>query len=237
MGGNSEGSGSHAARKHGATLRDWRRVRRGTATLLLGFFVSSCAVLAAEPVSSLTPGPATREGQQLRLVVHRPTDLAAFFRALDRVRRHEGGGPVRILQLGDSHTAGDVMTSRLRLLFQERFGDAGRGFMPVGLPYYGVRQIEVHVTQAGKWEYHNSLTHPDDGPYGLTGFRATSRSAGASVTVEAVDPAGFDRVEVEAFSYVNGGMLDIEVDGIRQRRMLTSGRPQLLRISIDEIGR
>jgi len=230
MGGNPEGAGCHEARERRAALKERGRLRRGAAALLLGFLASACNIVAAEPAPP--PEATVAEGSALRLVVHRPGDLAAFYRALDRLQRHEGG-PVRILQLGDSHTAGDVMTGRLRLLFQERFGDAGRGLMPVGLPYYGVRQVEVHVSQAGKWDYHNSLTHPENGPYGLTGFRATSRGAGASVTLEAMDPAGFDRVEVEALDHLNGGLLDIEVDGIRQKRVLTSGSPRLVRISID----
>ena len=232
MGGNPEGTSRHEARERGAALRIRGRLRSGVAALLLGSLVSACNVVAAELTPPPLPGSTANEGSSLRLVVHRPSDLAAFFRALDRLQRHEGG-PVRILQLGDSHTAGDVMTARLRLLFQERFGDAGRGFMPAGLPYYGVRQVEVHTTQAGNWQYHNSLTHPEDGPYGLAGFRATSRSAGASLTIETADPGGFDRVEVEALNHLNGGVLDIEVDGIRQRRVLTSGSPHLLRVSID----
>jgi lysophospholipase L1-like esterase len=231
MGGHSEGSSGHV-RGRGRTLRKPNAFRQSAAALLLGLIVSSCNAGAAAPVS--TPDPSTADGEEGRtaLTLDRPADLAAFFRALDRLEQHQGG-PVHIVQLGDSHTAGDVMTGRLRQLFQERFGDGGRGMMAVGLPYNGVRQVEVHITQTGKWDYHNSLTHPDDGPYGISAFKATSRAAGASLTLEAIDPAGFDHVEIEVLHHANGGFLDIEVDGIRQRRLLTNGSLRLNRVSID----
>ena len=38
------------------------------------------------------------------------------------------------MQIGDSHTANDSFSGRLRELFQARFGDAGRGVMPPGCP-------------------------------------------------------------------------------------------------------
>ena len=43
--------------------------------------------------------------------------------------------PVVILQIGDSHTANDSFSGRMRELFQARFGDAGRGVLPPGVPY------------------------------------------------------------------------------------------------------
>ena len=39
------------------------------------------------------------------------------------------------MQIGDSHTANDSFSGRLRELFQARFGDAGRGVLPPGVPY------------------------------------------------------------------------------------------------------
>ena len=228
MGGNPKGPGDNA-RERGGPLNSPKAFRQGAAALLLGLIVSSCTSGAAAPIA---PQESQTEPGRTSLILDRPTDLAAFFRALDRLQHHQGG-PVHILQLGDSHTAGDVMTGHLRQLFQARFGDAGRGMMAVGLPYNGVRQVEVHITQTGKWDYHNSLTHPDDGPYGISGFKATSRTAGASLTLESQDPAGFDRVDVEVLQHSLGGFLDIEVDGIRQRRLPTNGSLRLNRISID----
>ena len=44
---------------------------------------------------------------------------------------------VAILQIGDSHTANDSFSGRMRELFQARFGDAGRGVLPPGVPNAG----------------------------------------------------------------------------------------------------
>src|SRR5947208_1210023 len=59
--------------------------------------------------------------------------LDALFSGLAAVER---GEPSRVLWLffGDSHTAGDSMTSRLRITLQSKFGDVGRGLVAAGKP-------------------------------------------------------------------------------------------------------
>ena len=44
-----------------------------------------------------------------------------------------------ILQLGDSHTAADFFTGRVRARLQEAFGDGGDAFLVPGAPHVGVR--------------------------------------------------------------------------------------------------
>ena len=50
--------------------------------------------------------------------------LDGFFDKLARADRE----PVRILQIGDSHTAGDAMTQGWREAWQGRYRSGGRGF-------------------------------------------------------------------------------------------------------------
>jgi lysophospholipase L1-like esterase len=187
---------------------------------------------AAPPAATSSPATyGTVVALVAEAVANKPAPLIALFRGLERLEREEGG-PLRIVQLGDSHTAGDVFSGVLRQRLQERFGDGGRGTMAAGLPYNGVRQVEVHVSETGHWTYHNSLVHPDETTYGVTGFVAESRSAGAALLLETKDPAGFDQVEVEVLSQPKGGALDIEVDDKRLRRVNTDGTHHLGRITL-----
>jgi len=210
------------------------------ALALLAVLLSACGGPAAAP-SAPAPGRATLASAaapgemvaalQVEPVANRPPPLAAFFRALERLEQHDGA-PVRILQLGDSHTAGDYFPGELRARFQQRFGDAGRGLMQPGIPFRGIRQAEIHLAQTGRWTYRNSFTHPEEGPYGIAAFSAESRGAGATLSVESSDAEGFDRVEVAYLRQPKGGALDIEVDGKRLRHIATGGTEHFQRVTI-----
>jgi len=78
-----------------------------------------------------------------------PEALTGVFAALSRAEAGRSSAPVHILQIGDSHTAGDRITGRLRAAMQARFGDGGRGVMPPGVPYQGYAPLQVEVTASG----------------------------------------------------------------------------------------
>jgi lysophospholipase L1-like esterase len=164
---------------------------------------------------------------------HSPPELARFFRDLQRLEAHELDH-VHILQLGDSHTAGDALTGRLRSRFQERFGDAGRGLMPPGLAFEGLRQKEVKIAENGRWQIDNSLKLPEGGPYGITGFVARSDTAGAGMSIASTDPDGFDLAELDYLQRPGGGVFDVLLDGRTVGRVSTNGpanRPQRLALN------
>lgn len=58
------------------------------------------------------------------------SSLSSLFRALADSETGRRRTPVRILQIGDSHTAGDRIPGALRSRLQGRFGRAGRGALP-----------------------------------------------------------------------------------------------------------
>ncbi|MFC7378402.1 GDSL-type esterase/lipase family protein [Brevundimonas sp. GCM10030266] len=78
-----------------------------------------------------------------------PEALAGVFAALAETEAGTRDRPVHILQIGDSHTAGDRITGKLRVDLQQRFGRAGRGVMPPGVPYDGYAPYQVTVAQRG----------------------------------------------------------------------------------------
>jgi len=63
-----------------------------------------------------------------------------------------GEGRFHILQIGDSHTAGDQISGQIRSRMQARFGRGGRGILPPGAPYagYAPRQVSVEATGASR---------------------------------------------------------------------------------------
>ena len=74
-----------------------------------------------------------------------PEALDPLFQALSATEAGERTAPVHILQIGDSHTAGDRITGRVRAVLQARFGNAGRGVLPAGVPYTGYAPLQVEV--------------------------------------------------------------------------------------------
>ena len=79
-----------------------------------------------------------------------PGALAGFFRGLEATEAGDRTAPVHIVQIGDSHTAGDRITGSLRARLQARFGNAGRGVLAPGVPYAGYAPYQVQV-QATDW--------------------------------------------------------------------------------------
>lgn len=117
--------------------------------------------------------------------LHAPRgSLDALFRALDAAERRDPGGRALLVFFGDSHTSGDAMTSRLRALWQGRFGDAGRGLVAAGRPparhYY---QRDVRYGASGTWRSAVGGTR-DPEPFGVAGLRVYGEKKGAQLWVE-----------------------------------------------------
>lgn len=121
---------------------------------------------------------------------------------------------VSIVQFGDSHTAADHFSGRLRELFQERFGNAGRGMMPPGYPFPYWRPYQVDVKQSADWQVISSnrpgYAHV---PYGVSGFIVRSTKAGSTMTLQAKPEATFDSVGIDFFRQPSGGKITVMVDG------------------------
>jgi lysophospholipase L1-like esterase len=86
--------------------------------------------------------------------------------------------PVRIIQLGDSHTAGDYLTGRLRQQLQAKYGNAGIGWLTPG---YVTNQRSDLATMRGlgKWQMSDSKLPKPGEHFPLGGLFNTS--GGASI--------------------------------------------------------
>lgn len=118
-------------------------------------------------------------------VVRVHPELASFYTTLDGLRSGKRKSPVRVLWLGDSHTAADFMTHpvRERLVLLTR--DGGPGFVRLGMD--GYRHGAVRFSETGKWRKAPILpsqrTRVLDGIFGYGGIR-TLPAAGAAATAE-----------------------------------------------------
>jgi len=152
------------------------------------------AALAAEtmPVTGLAQGETLRP----------------FFNKL----AHANTRPVQILQIGDSHTAGDAITSAWRDLLQQKYGSAGRGVLAPGRPFDGYITHGITVTMSPGWkiasDFGSGWSMPSP-PLGLSAFTLTSQTDGASMALLADPNEAFDRFVVCAIVKPGAGMLTL----------------------------
>ncbi len=178
---------------------------------------------AADP----TPGPAqtdvgatatsSAEGAGAGEVWEDPSGRNGDFLAAVRA----GTIPVRVLQLGDSHTEGDAWTGALRRALVRARGDGGRGFVPVG-----GRQEDVVRSLQGPWRVVRSRAGASDGPGGIGLSRALASDPRAILRVSpcAGCEVGTRVTEVTVFyrARPGGGSLRVQVDDGAPRTVSTA---------------
>jgi lysophospholipase L1-like esterase len=181
---------------------------------------------AALLVAACAGAPAGPSDTEIVARLGATAPLLPLYRSLLPLETHAGTGttPVIIVQIGDSHTANDGFSSRMRELFQARFGDAGRGVLPPGVPYRWYRPSRITVTSDG-WSVVSSYGG-DGGPFGITGLR--QHADGPAAMTLSVDEAGdLGRNEVEVLRQPGSGTLDIELDtGARATIATAAPTPQ-----------
>jgi lysophospholipase L1-like esterase len=154
-----------------------------------------------------------------------PEALAGVFEALAATEAGTRDRPVHILQIGDSHTAGDRITGKVRVDLQRRFGRAGRGVMPPGVPYDGYAPYQVAVGVRGWVTEAAPLQPPAGAPtprVGLSGMRATgTRDALMGFDLEPGGEATVLGVCGRAGS--NGSVLSVEAGGVGRALDLGGG--------------
>jgi lysophospholipase L1-like esterase len=136
--------------------------------------------------------------------------LRSFYQALARVEARQRGAVVRILHFGDSPVTADQITADVRSLLQERFGDAGHGFVLPAKPWawYGHRGVDVE----GKgWKIQPaSQARAADGLHGLGGVSFQGQT-GARSRIRLESP--HQRVELMYLKQPDGGSLEVRAGG------------------------
>lgn len=141
-------------------------------------------------------------------------NIAPFFERLASSER-SSGAPVHILQIGDSHTAGDNITNGWREELRRRYGHGGRGVLAAGRPYAGYLTWGVTASQTSGWEVNSTFGrgYANYGPpLGLSGFSQTARAQGETLGITADTPdQSFDRIIVCAISQPGAGTLTMRL--------------------------
>jgi lysophospholipase L1-like esterase len=153
-----------------------------------------------------------------------PAWLETFFTRLAELDAGRAKTDVHIVQFGDSHTQPDLETSAIRRALQARFGDGGRGFVPILRPVKTRLQAGVHVGLGTEWRIDRMRTKKGvltgDGLYGLAGVAAVATRGGDPLWVEV---SASSRVEVAYLEQPRGGTFDVKIDGALAARVKTAG--------------
>lgn len=195
-------------------------MRRIGAVLIGGLWAATApAALAQE--TPYVPGERPQAGMTVCPGgLCRPEALIPLFEALAAAETGDDGVPVHILQIGDSHTAGDRITGKLRADLQARFGGAGRGVLQPGVPYAGYAPYQVQVAAEG-WTTEVAPPAASGvnafGPFGAAGVRG--RAAPGDVLDLRFDP-GSEPVWLVLCGWPRGPGDGLAVEGDGESRML-----------------
>lgn len=144
--------------------------------------------------------------------------LEKFHAALAAVEDGTRTMPVSILHLGDSHISLDHLTGEIRKLWNERYGNAGRGLQP-GVPYQYYSVQDYRISMKGEWEVKSSLPADTHGAFGIQGFVASAARADAEMVLDADEP--FDGVEIEVAGAPDTGYLSLTIGNAAPLRLST----------------
>jgi hypothetical protein len=151
-----------------------------------------------------------------------PETLATL--PLDRAALPQGR-PFHILQIGDSHTAGDAITGALRASLQARLGNGGRGLMPAGRPHAGVRTRGVTTMMSGDWRATGLFGRGAADafpPRGITGYSLVASRPGASLSLTADAGQDFTVFGLCVDTASDGPKLAVTLGGERQELDFTA---------------
>jgi lysophospholipase L1-like esterase len=169
-------------------------MRAAILAALIGLLCAGCPGAAPGTGEGPIRPPWETGGLPILELDSRPQALDGLFEKVDALRRKKAGEPVRIAHFGDSHTAADLLTGRVRTLLQGRFGDAGRGFLLFGKPWAGYWPSRAETGQSEGWTGSNALfigiagMESSHGVYGLGGGALCTAEADREAWILLADP-------------------------------------------------
>lgn len=193
---------------------------RATYLHLIAWLLSCLCVL---PAVALPPVPHAEGRPGAVTAIHDPGGhaLDQFRAALKRAAKRQG--QARIAFYGASHTAADLWTGELRRRLQDRFGDAGHGFVFPVRWNAGYRHQDLVVESSKNWLV---WRHKRDDPcaisdFGCSGLVATSADptdfAIVHTTVDNEHGRRANRLELWVRTAPDGGTLLVDLDGHVER--------------------
>lgn len=109
--------------------------------------------------------------------------LAHICYALDSLQSHTKKN-ISIVHIGDSHIQADYFSGMLRVLFQEKFGNAGRGLI---FPYkvaHTNEPINYYSSSTTEWLGVRNVLNPNHEELGISGISLFSKSNSANLSIQ-----------------------------------------------------
>ena len=142
----------------------------------------------------------------------------------DALRRAEAGTDhARIVFYGASHVAADLFPNVVRARLQERFGDAGHGFLMPARPWRYYRHLGgPSVESSRRWEaLRVRASTRDVDSLGVAGMAVESESSSAWGRID-TGSATASRFVIFYLQQPGGGSFDVRIDGQRAARVSTA---------------
>ena len=115
--------------------------------------------------------------------VNNDSALIVFFAKLAKLQKNELNSKINIVHIGDSHIQGDFLTGETRKLFQQNFGNGGRGLI---FPYRLAGSYEsndFHSTSENLWSRAAIISSKRVFEPGLSGLSIRPIDSKASLTL------------------------------------------------------
>lgn len=146
------------------------------------------------------------------------TALSPWFAALDELT-----APVRVVTLGTSLIASDHITDVLRRRLQQRYGDAGQGFLFIDRPTRNAGRTVRSGTATEGWLIEKVTDAPPLALGGLGGVAFTAAPDAPQTTSYLA--SGAMRLELFAVAQQNPGVVQVLADGRMLGELETRGTP------------
>jgi lysophospholipase L1-like esterase len=193
-------------------LLTFKTNRAAAATVIPG-----AAAVESAPTEAQTAGNSS-DPCDAKLIDDPGRVLDKFYVSLANTEAKKPGAITRITHYGDSPITNDGITGTTRRLFQERFGDAGHGFILIDRPWAWYGHQAITFSSGGGWTA-DSFMNPRvrDGAFGLGGvtFRADGPGKYARYAPASTGDTGkmFSRFEVYYLAQPGGGQFSVAVNG------------------------
>jgi lysophospholipase L1-like esterase len=167
-----------------------------------------------------------------------PIEPAAALERFHAQLRKARTAPIRVAMYGASGTAADTHTAYVRAYLQQRFGDGGPGFVPLGRAKSWSRHAEVSITSSKGWDVLHAVRDRDGsvvalGPGGLA-FESSRKRAWVELACKRDRGMGVRRLELFALAQPKGGTMRITIDDLAPTEHVTRAEAtSLLRVPFD----
>lgn len=120
--------------------------------------------------------------------------LFSFFNRLDHYIKYRTG-KINIVHIGDSHIQADYLTAEARTMFQETFGNGGRGFIFPFKVANTNNPVNYSVSFGGKWLNCKAIQSDNTCSLGINGIMVSTKDTNSYILI---DP---DRVRKSDYSF------------------------------------